>query len=97
MGQVIPKRAPHIGKRPFAKTFDNCENLAAVFGVADAPRTEAAQAVKELRSYGVETVMLTGDRSTTAKAIAKMLNITNIKAELLPEDKVPPCVEVCAL
>jgi len=63
-------------------------NLAAVFGVADAPRAEAAQAVKELRSYGVETVMLTGDRSTTAKAIAKMLNITNIKAELLPEDKV---------
>jgi len=63
-------------------------NLALVFGVADAPRPEAAQAVIDLKKYGVETVMLTGDRQTTAKAIAKVLGITHVKAELLPEDKV---------
>merc|ERR1719272_601910 len=63
-------------------------HLALVFGVADAPRPEAAQAVIDLKKYGVETVMLTGDRQTTAKAIAKMLGVTNVRAELLPEDKV---------
>jgi Cd2+/Zn2+-exporting ATPase len=62
--------------------------LALVFGVSDAPRPEAAQAVIELKKYGVETVMLTGDRQLTATAIAKMLGITNIRAELLPENKV---------
>jgi len=69
-------------------------NLALVFGVADAPRPEAAQAVIDLKKYGVETVMLTGDRETTAKAIAKMLGITNVKAELLPEDKVSAVKEL---
>jgi len=69
-------------------------SLALVFGVADAPRPEAAQAVKELRSYGVETVMLTGDRQATAMAIAKQLGITKVKAELLPENKVEAVMQL---
>jgi len=63
-------------------------NLAAVFGIADAPRPEAAQAVVDLKKLGVVTAMLTGDRKPTALAIAKQLGITTVKAELLPEDKV---------
>jgi len=62
--------------------------LAAVFGVADAPRAEAKEAVAMMRAYGVEVVMLTGDRRLTAEAVARQLGVTNIKAELLPEDKV---------
>jgi len=69
-------------------------SLALVFGVADAPRPEAAQAVKDLRSYGVETVMLTGDRKATAEAIAKQLGITKVKAELLPENKVEAVMQL---
>jgi Cd2+/Zn2+-exporting ATPase len=68
--------------------------LAAVFSVADAPRPEAAQAVTDLRGYGVEVVMLTGDRQLTAKAIAKQLSVKTVKAELLPEDKVKAVSEL---
>ena len=57
-------------------------DLALVFGVADAPRPEAAQAVIDLKKYGVETVMLTGDRQTTAKAIRTKQKQKNIKKEL---------------
>ena len=43
--------------------------------------------MKALRESGLRVVMLTGDNSTTAQAVAKALGITEIEAEILPEDK----------
>jgi len=62
--------------------------LAAVFGVADAPRPEARQAVRDFAALGVDVIMLTGDRNTTAMAVASQLGIQKVRSELLPEDKV---------
>jgi Cu2+-exporting ATPase len=61
---------------------------AGVVAVADRIRESARQAVKSLQKMGVQTVMLTGDNRHTAEAVARQLNMDNVNAEVLPEDKV---------
>lgn len=58
-----------------------------VLGVADTVRKESAEALRRLEKLGVQNVMLTGDNSTVAAHIASQLAIDNVRAELLPEDK----------
>ena len=57
--------------------------------IADILKDDAAQAIAALHEAGIEkTVMLTGDRSDVAAAVAKELDIDEYHAELLPQDKV---------
>ena len=57
-------------------------------GARDALRPEAAEVVAELRALGIEDVaLLTGDRAAAARAVASALGITDVHAELLPEQK----------
>ncbi len=63
--------------------------LVGLLAVADTIRPEAAAFVQELRSRGIEhVVILTGDNPGTAKAIAAQAGIEEVHAGLLPEDKV---------
>jgi Cd2+/Zn2+-exporting ATPase len=55
--------------------------------LADRPRPEAVAVLAELRSLGIETIMLTGDNPPTAAAIARELGIGEARASLLPSDK----------
>ncbi|MFJ9979431.1 heavy metal translocating P-type ATPase [Streptomyces cyaneofuscatus] len=55
--------------------------------VRDEIRPEATEAVSRLRRQGIRVVMLTGDNTRTAEAIATQAGITDVRAELLPEDK----------
>ena len=55
--------------------------------VADIIKESTKPALQKLRQQGVEVVMLTGDNEITAKAIAKELGITKIKADVLPTEK----------
>ena len=59
----------------------------AVFGVADTIRPESLEAVAMLRALHVEPVMLTGDNSANARAIADHLGIQDARGNLLPENK----------
>jgi Cu+-exporting ATPase len=59
----------------------------AVLGVTDAVRPGAQRAVADLAGMGVEPVMLTGDRSTVARAVAADLGIATVVPEVLPEGK----------
>lgn len=61
--------------------------LVAIFGVADTPRAEARAALAALRERGMKIVLLTGDRAGVAKKIARDLGIDEVRAELLPEEK----------
>ncbi len=64
--------------------------------LADRPRPEAARVLSELKTLGVETVMLTGDNAQTASAMAEELGITRQRAGLLPEDKATAIAELDA-
>ena len=60
-----------------------------IIAVADRPREAGRDAVEILRQQGVRSVvMLTGDSAATASAIAADLGIDEVRAELMPEDKV---------
>ncbi len=61
--------------------------LAGVLGIADPIKATTPEAVRALLADGVRLVMMTGDNRTTAKAVAKQLGITEIEAEVLPQDK----------
>ena len=56
-------------------------------GVRDELREEAPEMVGALRSAGIDVSMLTGDNARTAAAIAGLAGITDVRAELRPEDK----------
>ncbi len=58
-----------------------------LLSVADPIKERAAQAVRLLREDGVTVVMLTGDNRITARAVADALGITEVEAEVLPEQK----------
>jgi Cd2+/Zn2+-exporting ATPase/Cu+-exporting ATPase len=62
-------------------------NLLGAIVVADAVRLEAASAIKAIHSMGIRTILLTGDARSVAEVIARALGISEIGADLLPEDK----------
>ncbi len=61
--------------------------LLAGFALADTLRPTSAAAVADLNGLGVRTVMLTGDNDRAAKAIGNQLGVSEVRAQLLPQDK----------
>ncbi len=55
--------------------------------LADTLRENSAATVERLREAGTEPILLTGDRESAARSIAKTLHINDLRAECLPEDK----------
>ncbi len=62
--------------------------LRGIIALADTPKENAAQSLSELRKLGLKTCMITGDNRRVANAIAQELNIEEVEAEVLPEDKI---------
>ncbi|MCF2446384.1 cadmium-translocating P-type ATPase [Dyadobacter sp. CY345] len=56
--------------------------------IADEIKEDSAQAIKELKAIGIETIMLSGDKQAVTSSIAKELAIEKSYGDLLPEDKV---------
>ena len=59
-----------------------------IIAVADTLKEDSVMAIKELESMGLKTIMLTGDNKRTAEAIGKTLGMSDIYAEVLPDEKV---------
>jgi Cu+-exporting ATPase len=58
-----------------------------IISVADTLKEHSAEAVAELKGLGVETIMLTGDNERTANAIARLVGIDRVIANVLPGEK----------
>ncbi len=61
--------------------------LLAGFALADTLRPTSLAAVSDLNELGVKTVMLTGDNARAARAIGNQLGVSEVRAQLLPQDK----------
>jgi Cu+-exporting ATPase len=61
--------------------------IAGVLAIADPVKATTREALRALQADGIRIVMLTGDNQTTARAIAAKLGITDLKADVLPEQK----------
>jgi Cu+-exporting ATPase len=73
------------GKTAMLMAVDN--TLEAVVAVADTLKGNSKEAIEDLQKMGIEVYMITGDNKRTANAIAKQVGITNVLAEVLPENK----------
>ncbi len=58
-----------------------------VIGVADEVKSTSRKAIRTLKEMGIHVVMLTGDNKRTAEAVRKRLDIEEVVAEVLPQDK----------
>jgi Cd2+/Zn2+-exporting ATPase len=67
-----------------------------VIVVSDEIKSESPAAIAELNKNGIETVMLTGDRKEIADKTAKLLGVSKVYSQLLPQDKVAKLEELYA-
>lgn len=63
------------------------KKLSGIIGISDTLKETSKDSIKQLLDNGLKVYMITGDNKRTASAIANILNIKNILAEVLPEDK----------
>jgi P-type Cu+ transporter len=61
--------------------------LAGLFAIADPVKASTPDALKALAAEGIKVIMLTGDNRTTANAVARALGISDVEAEVLPDQK----------
>lgn len=83
--QVVLDELTDEGRTPMLFA---CEGeLAGVIAVADVEKASSAEAIRQFRQLGLMAVMLTGDNRRTAEAVRRRLDIGQVIAEVLPQDK----------
>lgn len=86
-GLAIPAPAPPAHDGPIAGVARGGRFLGWLL-LADEPRPEARQALAELRALGLDRqILLTGDRAAVAQRVARFLGIADVRAEVLPAQK----------
>lgn len=81
----LAQKLADAGKTPMFVAIDG--QAAGLIAVADTLKPEARGAIAALQNMGIDVYMLTGDNERTAKAIAGQLGISNVIAQVLPEQK----------
>ena len=86
--------AVHEGQGRSVTMLADTARVLGLFAVADTIKPSSVWAVAELKALGVTAVMLTGDNSATAKAIAAQAGIADARGDLLPEAKLQAIKEM---
>ena len=73
------------GKTPVYVAVDG--RAAGVIAIADPVKPDSIDAIRTLRSLGLQLVMISGDNRRTAEAIGRTVGIDRVLAEVLPQDK----------
>ncbi len=81
----LAARLADEGKTPMFVAVDS--QAAGIVAVADTLKEDSVEAVRALRSMGIDVVMITGDNERTARAVARRAGIERVLAEVLPEEK----------
>lgn len=84
-GEELAHKGAEQGEIPLYAAVDG--KLAGILFIADKIKETSAEAISGFKKLGIETVMLTGDNVKTAKAIQQKLGISQVRAQLMPEDK----------
>ncbi|MFF1672170.1 heavy metal translocating P-type ATPase [Nocardiopsis flavescens] len=79
------KEARNLGRTAVAVGWDG--RARGVLAVSDTVKPTSAEAVRSFRELGLTPILLTGDNETVARAVADEVGITEVVAEVLPEDK----------
>jgi len=86
--KTLEKRATVLAEQGKTPVFVGVDGqISALFGIADRPRVNAAQAIQRLRRLGVTPMMVTGDTEQTARYIAGQVGIDTVIAHAKPEQK----------
>ena len=87
----IINRLSDEGKTPimFAgnEEGDTARKILGIIAIADVEKPSSIEAIKKFKSMGLKVVMLTGDNKHTAEAVRKRLDISDVIAEVRPQDK----------
>ncbi|MCR5030859.1 MAG: heavy metal translocating P-type ATPase [Selenomonadaceae bacterium] len=86
--EALCQKADMLSEQGKTPLFFGCEEkVLGVIAVADVLKEDSRQAVDEIRSMGIRTVMLTGDNERTARAVGREAGVEEVVAGVLPDGK----------
>jgi P-type Cu+ transporter len=84
----LERLADELSRQAQTVMFASVDGKAAgILGVSDPVKPDSKEAIQRLRSSGIKVIMLTGDNSATAGAVASQVSVDEYIAEVLPQDK----------
>lgn len=90
--ELIMSNLEHEGKTAMFVAVNG--KLQGMIALADTVKETSKQAISDLKAFGLEVYMITGDNKRTAEAIAKQVGIGHVFAEVLPEEKASKVKEI---
>lgn len=83
--EKVVQRLSEQGKTSVVVSFG--KGIAGIIGLSDELKEDSARALQNLKSLGIESIMLTGDNQKAAEHVASQTGISLVYGNLLPEDK----------